>query len=165
MLVGLGLSPSLAAKTGVIALTSLLRLIKALTLGWLSWNWLRYQMKCTRFKASKLAITNVEIAETAASFLAQYNRRHNDLFCYNYNRWISETSRIFFFFWPPSLVAVAGATLAPVTARLGLLRCSQQLFFFLSFLAFLEDFSALESCLTWLALSLACKGVAFVLSA
>ncbi len=88
--VGLGLSPSLAAKVGVIALTSLPESIKALTSGWSSWNWTGYRMQGTRCRgqilASKLAVTDVEVAETAASFLAWYNRRRSDPFCYNYSR-------------------------------------------------------------------------------
>ncbi len=70
----LGLSPNLAAKAGVIALTSLWELIKALTLGWSSWNWTGYRMQGTRCKGlilvSKLAVTDVEVAKTVAIFFA-----------------------------------------------------------------------------------------------
>ncbi len=70
---GLGLSPSLAAKAGVIALTSLPESIKTLTLGWSFWNWTGYRMQGTRCRgpilASELALTDVEVAETAAIFL------------------------------------------------------------------------------------------------
>ncbi len=72
-LVGLGLSPSLTAKGGVIALTSLPESIKALTLGWSSWNWTGNQIQGTHYKgpilASELAVTEMEVAETAATFL------------------------------------------------------------------------------------------------
>ncbi len=36
--------------------------------------------------ASELAVTDVEVAETAASFLAWCNRRRSNPFCYNYSR-------------------------------------------------------------------------------
>ncbi len=36
--------------------------------------------------ASVLAVNDVEVVETTASFLARYNWRRSDLFCYNYSR-------------------------------------------------------------------------------
>ncbi len=110
-------------------------------------------MQGTLCKASKLAVTDVEIAETAASFLAQYNRRHSDPFCYNYYRWFLRHLMPSFFCYPSLLVA-AGAVLAPV-ARVGLSCYPWQPFFFFSFLTFSEDFSASETYSTGLALSLA----------
>ncbi len=43
-------------------------------------------MQSTLYKTSELAITNVEVVETVASFLTRYNQRHRDPFYYNYNK-------------------------------------------------------------------------------
>ncbi len=88
--------PSSAAFAGVIALTSLPESISAL-ISWSSWNRTGYQMQGTRYRAfrawalasaSELAVINVEVVKTVASFLAWYNRRRSDPFCCNYSRWL-----------------------------------------------------------------------------
>ena len=38
------------------------------------------------YKASKLVVTDMEIINTVANFLAQCNWRYSSLFYYNYNR-------------------------------------------------------------------------------
>ncbi len=62
-----------------MVLTSLLELIRArISSNWPSFrNWTGYRMQDTRYRvprasalASKLAVTDVEVAETAAGFLA-----------------------------------------------------------------------------------------------
>ena len=82
--------PNLTINAGVIALTSMPESIKASNC-W-AWNWTGYRIKGTRCKASGLAVTDVEVAETATSFLEiRYSHLNSGLFCCRY-KWLLGSS-------------------------------------------------------------------------
>lgn len=69
ILVDRGMKPSLSVKPRVMALTSLPGLIRALVNQ--SWNWTKYRMQSILYNITKLAVSNVEVAETVLSFLTR----------------------------------------------------------------------------------------------
>ncbi len=99
-------------------------------------------MQRTRCKASGLAVTDVEVAKSEASFLkVQYSLWNSGHSCFRYNSYLAKvpvllTGSVFF-----ALLPVAGV----LSSRLPIPRCLRFAFFF-SFLAFSEASGLCSDC-------------------